>query len=55
MKIQRKDIRSNTDIVLNRNDIRNTADITELCEIAFKEKNEGNYRLKCTPVGKGGD
>jgi len=33
----------------------NSSDITKLCEIAFKEKNEGNYRLKCTPVGKGGD
>jgi len=25
-----------------------------LGEIAFKEKNNGNYRLKCTLVGKGG-
>ncbi len=32
-----------------------TPDILKtLCGIAFKEKNKGNYRLKCTLVGKGG-
>ena len=40
-------------IPINLGDMRSIAYIPKLCEIAFKEKNEGNY--KCTLVRKGGD
>ena len=40
MKNQMEDMRSNADITTNRNDIRSTADMSELCAIrkpAFKK------------------
>ena len=41
MKTQMEDIRNNADITPNRNDIRSTADIPELSEIAIGGKQYG--------------
>ena len=40
MKTQMEDIRNNADITPNRNDIRNTVDIHELGERAFRHDME---------------
>ena len=47
MKNQMEDIRNNADITPNWNDIRNTADISELSEIVSKRlKNRNQIKKK---------